>query len=409
MSFIRRVAEALSLRRSIVGVLVMAVLVGSGEQMAERYLPIYLVALGSGLAWPGLLQAIHNIVGALYSYPGGLLAERIGAKRALLIFNLIAIAGYALVIAIPYWQTVIVGSLLFLSWSSISLPGTMGLIADVLPKQKHVMGVSMHSLVRRLPKAIGPLVGGIFIDLWGPVDGVRLAFGVAILMALCALVAQQVLIRDDHPPAALEQPAPNPLRVFRSFSPRLKNLFLADLLIRFCEQIPYAYVTIWCMEAVTGHVTARVSGAEFGALTVIEMLTAVLCYVPVARWADRSGKKPFVLVTFVNFTIFPAMLYFSHSFGMLVLAFVVRGLKEFGEPTRKALILQLAPGDRKAAAFGTYYLFRDSIIALAAGLGALLWQLGPAVNLWSAFGFGVAGALWFWAYGERDPRPDAES
>lgn len=394
----RRLADALGLRRSIVGALSMAVLVGMGEQMAERFLPVYLLALGAGVAWPGLLQALHNIVGALYSFPGGWLAERVGIKRSLLFFNLLAIAGYALVIAIPSWQIVVGGSLLFLSWSAISLPGTMGLIAKTLPKHKQVMGVSLHSLVRRVPKAVGPLLGGVCIDVWGVVDGMRIAFGFAIAMALLSIFLQQALIEDDAT-RSVDRPDANPLRMFRSFSLQLKNLFVADVLIRFCEQIPYAYVTIWCMEAVAGHATARVSGTEFGLLTAAEMVTAMLCYIPVARWADRSGKKPFVLATFVAFTAFPLVLLFSTSFAALLVAFVVRGLKEVGEPTRKALILQLAPPARQAAAFGTYYLFRDSILAVAAGLGAWSWTLDPAATLWLAFGFGVAGAAWFARFG----------
>lgn len=394
----RRIAAALGLRRSIVGALAMSVLVGMGEQLSERFLPIYLLALGAGIAWPGLLQALHNVVGALYAYPGGWLAERYGIKRSLGLFNLLAIAGYLFVILVPSWQAVVVGSLVFLSWSSISLPATMGLVAKALPKQKHVMGVSLHSLVRRIPKALGPVVGGACIDVWGKVDGVRIAFGFAIAMALLSLFLQHALIEDDRPdPEA--RPDPSPFRLFRSFSPELKNLFVADLLIRFCEQIPYAYVTIWCMELVAGHATAHVTGTQFGLLTTIEMITAILCYIPVAHLADRFGKKPFVLATFVNFTLFPAVLFFSRSFAMLVVAFAVRGLKEFGEPTRKALILQLAPEDRKAAAFGAYYLFRDTTIALAAGLGALLWRIDPAANLWVACGCGVAGALWFARFG----------
>jgi hypothetical protein len=32
---------------------------------------------------------------------------------------------------------------------------------------------------------------------------------------------------------------------------------------------------------------------------------------------------------------------------MMTVAFIIRGLKEFGEPTRKALIMDLAPEDQK--------------------------------------------------------------
>jgi len=293
----------------------------------------------------------------------------------------------------------VIGSFLFLSWSAISLPGTMGLVAKSLPKQKHVMGVSLHSLVRRFPMALGPIIGGIFIDRYGPVTGVRMAFAAAIVMACVALAAQQVLIEDDKKPAAPRDIEKNPLRLLRGFSPELKSLLVSDILIRFCEQIPYAYVVVWCMKDAAG---AHISATQFGLLTSVEMATAVLCYLPVARLADRGSKKPFVLATFVNFALFPLVLLFCRTYGALFIAFVVRGLKEFGEPTRKALIMELAPEDRKAAAFGAYYLCRDTVISLAAFGGAYLWTISPALNLLTAFAFGIAGAIWFLAFGRDD-------
>jgi MFS family permease len=403
MTRFERIGDALGLRRSIVGMLSMAVLIGMGEKMSERFIPIYLVALGSGIFWPGALNAVNNLVGALYSYPGGWLAERIGVKQSLLVFNLLAIAGYLIVLVIPHWQAVLFASLLFLSWSAISLPATMSLISSTLPTNKQVMGVSMHSLIRRLPMALGPLAGGVLIDRWGPVNGVRIAFLGAIVMALVALVVQQLLIEDQPRPSAPSM-GNNPWRLLRRFSPQLKSLLASDILIRFCEQIPYAYVVLWCMRPVAGYHTAHVTATQFGLLTATEMATAVAIYLPVAKMADKSSKKPFVVITFVNFALFPLLLFFSRSFAMLIVAFVLRGLKEFGEPTRKALILQLAPKDRKATSYGAYYLFRDSIVALAAFAGAFLWTLNPAINLISAFAFGMAGAIWFAVFG-RDGEP----
>jgi hypothetical protein len=81
---------------------------------------------------------------------------------------------------------------------------------------------------------------------------------------------------------------------------------------------------------------------------------------------------------------------------MLVPAFILRGLKEFGEPTRKALIMDLAPDDAKAAMFGVYYLIRDSIVSLAAFGGGLMWAyVSPTANFLTAFAFGVIGTVWF--------------
>ena len=130
------------------------------------------------------------------------------------------------------------------------------------------------------------------------------------------------------------------------------------------------------------------------------MVVAMLIYVPVAYFVDQSTKKPFVVTTFVFFTLFPLMLLFCQSFHLLVLAFILRGLKEFGEPTRKALIMDLAPEDRKAGMFGLYYLIRDVVVSIAAFSGAFLWMLGPAVNFLSAFSFGVVGTAVFAIWGD---------
>lgn len=405
MTKFNNVTEALALRRSIVGLLTMVILVGMGEKMSERFLPIYLVALGSSMFWPGVLNAINNLLGALYAFPGGWLADRFGVKRSLVIFNLLSMAGYLIVILIPRWQAAIFGSVLFLSWTAISLPSTMGLISNVLPKQKHVMGVSLHSLVRRFPMALGPIIGGIFVDRWGTVTGMRMAFACAIIAALLALLMQQRLIEDDrHAPR--QEPENSPVRLLRSFSPELRNLLTSDMLIRFCEQIPYAYVVLWAMKDIPGYRTAHVTATEFGLLTAVEMAVAVVCYLPVAMFADKGSKKPFVVITFINFALFPLVLFYARTFTALMFAFVVRGLKEFGEPTRKALIMELAPEKRKAAAFGTYYLVRDSVVSFAALAGAYLWVLGPAINFLSAFLFGVVGAIWFGTLGREISRKE---
>ncbi|MBU1745900.1 MAG: MFS transporter [Proteobacteria bacterium] len=386
MTWRGRIVDFFGLRKSIVAMLFMAVLVGLGERMAERFLPLYLLALGGGVLSIGFLNGMDNLLSALYSFPGGYLSDRLGYKRALIVFNLIAMAGYVIVILVPHWLAVLIGAAFFLSWSALSLPATMSLVSRSLPLQKRTMGVSLISLVRRIPMALGPVIGGILIGIYGEKTGIRLAFGVALLLGVVSLVFQQVMIADDGNRGKGEK---RPARLWRFMSPDLRNLLVSDILIRFAEQIPYAFVVIWCIKM------NGISAVQFGLLTTIEMVTAMLVYIPVAWLADRTTKKPFVLITFVNFTIFPLFLLFSHSFWMMAVAFVIRGLKEFGEPTRKALIMDLAPEEQKAGMFGLYYLLRDIVVSAAAFAGGFLWQFSPTVNLLAATSCGLLGTIYF--------------
>jgi MFS family permease len=411
----QRLIDFFGLRQNVVALLAMVILVGLGEKMAERFLPLYLIALGGGAFSVGLLNGMDNLLSALYSLPGGYASDKLGHKRSLVLFNVIAMAGYAVVIAVPRWQAVILGAILFVSWTAISLPATMDMVASVLPKDKRTMGVSMHSLVRRIPMALGPVLGGLLISLFGETRGVRLAFLAALILAGVSLVIQQMMMADDGRVAGRgKYPMSYGWGLIRT---PLRRLLLSDILVRFCEQIPYAFVVIWCV-SING-----ITPLQFGLLTAIEMATAMLVYIPVAYLADRTSKKPFVVMTFIFFTCFPLVLMASRSFSMMVVAFIIRGLKEFGEPTRKALIMDLAPDGRKAATFGLYYLIRDVIVSLAAFSGALLWDAStarflvdnftftrgilpifnsiasPQTTFLVAFGFGLAGTAWFAAFG----------
>jgi MFS family permease len=267
----------------------------------------------------------------------------------------------------------------------------MSLVAKVVPKDKRSFGVSLHSFFRRIPMALGPVVGGILIGAFGRVQGVRMAFGAAIFMGLIAMVLVQRFMTDDT--KRVREPKKKDLRLGTLFSPSLRSLLVSDILVRFAEQIPYAFVVIWVVDGNT------ISPIQFGLLTTIEMIVAMLVYIPVARMADAYGKKRFVLITFGFFTIFPIVLLFSRSFEMFVLAFIVRGLKEFGEPTRKALIMDLAPEDAKARTFGAYYLIRDIFVTGAALSSAWLWNISPKANFLTAAVFGLAGTIIFAVWG----------
>lgn len=387
---IRRMTEFLGLKRSVVYLFGLTILMITGEKLWDRFLPKYLEGIGATTLIIGALGFLQNLLNAFWSLPGGYLADRLGHRTSFLLFNAMAIAGYLIAIFFTNWIAVFIGVIFFSAWSAVSLPASMSLIASSLGQSKTAMGISMHAIIRRIPMAVGPIAGGILITSYGLIAGIKAAFIVSL--ALCLLgMALLLFIKDTS--ARSYQPV-HPFVLWRQLDARLKNLLVSDILIRFCEQIPYVFVVIWCLDVI------KVSPEQFGVLTAIEMLTAALIYIPVASFSDTSERKPFVVITFIFFTIFPVILFFSKSFTALVIAFVVRGLKEFGEPTRKAIILDLCPPEAKARGYGLYYFVRDFIVSFAAFLGGFIWKVSPAFNFFTAAAFGVIGTLIFVLYGK---------
>src|SRR3989441_11757018 len=107
------------------------------------------------------------------------------------------------------------------------------------------------------------------------------------------------------------------------------------------------------------------------------MTTSIVSYLPVARLADRGERKPFVIATFIAFAAFPVAVVLAHDFVTLVVAFVVGGLREVGEPARKALIVDLVQPSVRARAIGLYYLIRSVAIPPAAVGRGLLLEITP--------------------------------
>jgi hypothetical protein len=76
-----------------------------------------------------------------------------------------------------------------------------------------------------------------------------------------------------------------------------------------------------------------------------------------------------------------------------MIAFFIRGLKEFGDTSRKALIVNYSEPERRGQMIGAYYLIRDSVVSVGAILGAYLWNRSPAANFLGAAAFGIAGTI----------------
>ena len=391
-----KIANFFGLKRNLAILLLAIFVIGAGEELWMRFVPKYLQTLGAGVFVIGLYDALRTLLGAVYAYPGGVVVDRCGHRRAFLAFNIVSIIGYALVLLIPHWGAVIAGMFLFLSWSCFSLPATFSLVAAALEANRHSMGIGVQMVIKRLPIMIAPFFGGMLIDRFGVVGGVRIALLISIVLSAATIFVQRE-IQDEEKPQPSERL--NFLQSLRQFNSPMRRLLLSDILIRLCERIPFAWVVIFAMDYI------GVSAKEVGVLITVEMLAATLCIIPSSYFADRYGREPFVIATFIMFTLFPLSLMASRTFAALVVAFAIRGFKEFGDTSRKALIIGYCDPDRCGQMVGAYYLVRDLIVCPAAFLGAYLWQQGAALNFLTAAALGVAGTI-FYIKTIRDQRQD---
>src|SRR6202011_1059404 len=177
----------------------------------------------------------------------------------------------------------------------------------------------------------------MLIDRFGVEGGVRIALVISIILSGATIFVQQKF-EDESKPEAAPEARLNFWQSLRAFNSPMRRLLLSDILVRFCERITYAWVVIFAMDYI------GMNAKEVGVLIAVEMLAATLCIIPTSYYAERYGREPFVIVTFIMFTLFPISLLLSRSFPsyslvLLFVAFIIRGFKEFGDTSRKALII----------------------------------------------------------------------
>src|SRR6266705_3212853 len=89
-----RLKDFLSLERNVSIASGAVFLLGFGEELWKKFLPKYLQALGASVPTIGLFGAAEDLFDAVYQYPGGWIADRLGRRSAFFIFLSLAWIGY---------------------------------------------------------------------------------------------------------------------------------------------------------------------------------------------------------------------------------------------------------------------------------------------------------------------------
>ena len=376
--------DFLSLERNVTVASGAVFLLGFGEELWKKFLPKYLEALGASTPVIGLFGTAEDFFDAVYQYPGGWIADRFGRRRALFFFLGLACAGYLVYLFGPSWPFAFLGLALVMGWQSMASPAIFAVIGDSLPKEKRAMGFTIQSILKRVPIVIAPVIGGAIIASRGVVSGVRIGLVITLVLAVVTVL----IIRFINIARLPHQPV-NIFGVWKSFQSGLKRLLISDIFIRTCEGMADVLIILYVTNVL------HVSFARFGSLIAISTITTLLIYLPAAKAADRVGRRPFIVATFCAFALYPLAIVSAHNFGGLVIAFIIGGLREIGEPARKAMIVDFAEPQLRARSVGLYYLLRSLAITPAAAIGGLLWKFAPQTPFVLAGVFGVAGTFIF--------------
>ena len=266
---------------------------------------------------------------------GGQVAHRLGARSAMLVSALSMVMGFSILLAAHQPWLIIIGALFITNWEPLSVPATFEVVGNEVADNRRTIAFSMQSVQKRLPKVLGPLIGGLVMTI-GYWLNLILAFGLVFITSLI----QFRLLNKLKP---INDPAKIPFRqLLRDIPPDLRRLLTAEIILRWGDWFVRDFAVLYVVGVLLR------SKAEAGMLLALTSLTALITYIPIGKIIDKAkSPMPLIGITFAFFAMFPINLvllpHYLPRLGIpvmaaLVIVFILNGLRELGEPARKALI-----------------------------------------------------------------------
>jgi MFS family permease len=394
----------LALNASTGALLGAILLVGMSTELWSPLVPEYLTGLHAPILLIACYGCAKDALDALAFYIGGTLAARFNTRRALLIFGALPLVGLTILLAWPSQYAIFVALPFVGIWNSIAGPATLRVVGDTLSTRRRAMAFSLQSIQKRISSIVAYFISGALVVTWGEVLGVRAGIALSMILVGLGWLLQYHYMRTAVVDHALQ--LQNPWTLLKAFDPQLRRLLVSDILARWCEGLARDFVILYCVATLVaseGWTLPEAAAFYAAMLLVIMNVTSLFLYLPIGHLASLEGaaKKPFIGLTFLFFALFPlalATVGASWAVGGLIVAFVIGGLREIGEPARKAMVTELAPPTFRTQAIGVYWSARSVGVMLAPLVGGLLWVLvSPEAVLWTAAAVGAVGALWFYA------------
>jgi hypothetical protein len=401
-------------------------LVCMGSELWGPFLPNYMRKhLSASILAIALYGGFRDLLEAVNYLAGGFIAGRFNTRRGLLLFNALPLAGLAILMSWHSTAAVFLAIPFVFVWDSLAGPALLTVVGDSLPSDRRAMAFSLQSLFRRLSRVVAYGVNALLVLTAGTKLGMETAFALSFTVVLASLLIQARFMKTASKDAATI--IHRPFAVLRGFDPQLKRLLAADIFARLAEGMPRELIILFSV-AVFAAVTqgAKEAAAIYGTMLIISQVTSAITYLPMGAVASKPGfgKRPYIGLTFFFFASFPAVLaamgWLSLSKAIpasavaaaMAVAFVFMGMREIGEPARKAMIVDLIPPEIKTQAIGIYWAARSVAVMLAPIVGGLIWLAanrlagrdfadaagpGPLAMLLASSLCGLVGVIYYYA------------
>ncbi|MDR0299110.1 MAG: MFS transporter [Streptococcaceae bacterium] len=384
-------SNELSFAQQFTSVFLPTMIYETGIGAITPVIPLMALQLHANAGIAAFIVALLGIGQVVGDIPAGILATRLGDRKAMLYGAVATLSLLILCTFSPNWWVFALATFLLGMINSLFVLARQAYLTEVTPVYKRSLSLSMLGGMQRIGSLIGPFIGGFVMSLFvihslhGSKDWLAGAYWVAAVLSAITLVVVYLIpeIKENTDKVKFEKHEVKPSFILKKHKKMFASLGIAIILVGAVRQTSNTAIPLW-----SAHIGLNASTISY-VYGLANLLDAMLFY-PAGKIMDRYGRLwvavPSMLILGASILFLP----FTHSVWSIALVSLVMGLgNSIGAGMIMTISADMAPHEYRAQFLATTRLFGD----LGAAAGPLIVAIGAALS-WLAGGIwalGVAG------------------
>jgi MFS family permease len=281
------------------------IIVDFASELPATYFGLYVLGLGATETILGVIGLSQFLALASMQFPGGYLADKYGRKWLISTMTFGVALSFILYGIAPSWHFLLIGVVLMSIFNSTYQPALTAMVSDSLPAERRGMGFSIVMLIASASTTPSPAIAGLLRVHFGLIDGMRIAYGIVVVLFLAAaflrfFFLKETVVNASKPhlkeiihsyPAALKES----VSVWRKLPKSMLYLFLSFSITIFGFSATNLLTVVYATRVLL------IDEVVWAFIIAIVPVTTIILAIPVGKLVDKAKRKIPLLASMLIF------------------------------------------------------------------------------------------------------------
>jgi MFS family permease len=355
----------------------------ANEMPSLYYGPYVIYDLGATAPILGFIGFASVIALAAVQFPGGYLADRYGRRWLISTLTFGVAFSFLFYVFAPSWEWILVGAIIG-NLCLLYQPALMAMISDSTPPEKRGMAFSLTTLIGNVATTPAPIVAGIMVTVFTRAIGMRIAYGLVVVLYLSAAILRSKLketiktaekIKPKDLLASYPQSIKESISVWKKVPRSVYFLFISNLILTFAISLGQLFFSVYAVEGEKS--VLNISQIDWALVSSALFIAMIVAAIPIGKLIDKIGRKAPLLLSHLVFV--PAILFFIY--GDLATLFIAMPLLGIGQllffSSFSSLQTDLVPRENRAKVIGFSQFVSYVLMAFGLLAGGVIYSINP--------------------------------